>query len=118
MARILIADRSDPEFSAALAKVLSLKGFGTVATACSSTEALWLRLLSDPPDLLLVDGKSAAEILEKIRCTPRVQNVRVLVVDGDHHIAQVLPGAHGYIRSPAPPQTYVQAVRSVLSAGS
>jgi len=116
MASILIADSSDPEFSKALAKVLALKGFGTTTTACGSVDALWTRILAEPPDLLLVDGKSAAEILEKIRNTPRAHRVRVLVVDGDRHIARTLPGAHGYIQSPAPPQAYVQAVRDVLAA--
>jgi DNA-binding NarL/FixJ family response regulator len=115
MARILIADSSDPEFSTALARVLALKGFGTVATACGSADALWLRVLAEPPDLLLVDGKSAAEILEKIRSTPRAQNVRVLVVSDDRNLAHALPGAHGYIQSPALPQAYVQAVRNVLT---
>ena len=115
MARILIADSSDPEFSAALAKVLALKGLGTTATACGSVEALWMKILAEPPDLLLVDGKSAAEILEKIRGTPRAKQVRVLVIDGDRHIARSLPGAHGHIQSPAPPHAYVQAVRDVLA---
>ena len=115
MARILIADSSDPEFSRALAKVLTLKGLGTTATACGSVDALWIKILAEPPDLLLVDGKSAAEILEKIRSTPRAQAVRVLVIDGDRHTARELPGVHGYIQSPAPPQAYVQAVRDVLA---
>lgn len=115
MARILIADSTDPEFSAALAKVLALKGFGTVATACGSPDVVWLRILSEPPDLLLVEAKSAAEILEKILATPRTQAVRVLVINGDRHAAHPLPGAAGYIQSPAPPHAYVQAVRDVLA---
>ncbi|HUI24651.1 MAG TPA: hypothetical protein VL403_01105 [Candidatus Kryptonia bacterium] len=115
MARILIADGSDPEFSTALAKVLTLKGLGTTATVSGGVDVLWMTILTEPPDLLLVDGKSAAEILEKIRGTPRAQAVRVLVIDADRQIARGLPGVHGYIQSPAPPQAYVQAVRDVLA---
>lgn len=115
MARILIADCTDPEFTAALAKVLALKGFGTVATSSADVEGLWQRIVTEPPDLLLIDGKNAAEILDKIRNTTRAKGVRVLVVDSAHHADQSLPGADGYIRSPAPPQAYIQAVRDILT---
>ncbi|MBI4517232.1 MAG: response regulator transcription factor [Deltaproteobacteria bacterium] len=116
MARILVADCSDPEFSTALARVLALKGFGTVGTECNGTEELWLRVLAERPDLLLVDRKNGAEIIERLRATPRRQQVRVLVVDSDRNIDREVPGADGYIQCPAPPNIYVQAVRDALSA--
>ena len=116
MVRILIADGSDPEFSAALAKVLTLKGFGTVEAVCGGPDELWRRIVAEPPNLLLIDKKNGAEIIGKLRNSVRGQGVRVLVIDGDREIARALPGADGYIQSPAPPNTYVQAVRDILSA--
>lgn len=115
MARILVADCSDPDFSTALAKVLALKGFGTVATACGTAEAVWMQILAEPPDLLLIDRRVGAEILTKLRATPRAQAVRVLVIDSNYKHGHEVPGADGYIQSPAPPHAYIQAVRDALA---
>ena len=115
MARILVADCSDPDFSAALAKVLAMKGFGTVETWCGEVDTLWRQILIEPPDLVLIDKKSGAEIITRLRAHPRVQAVRVLVIDSDREIHSLLPGADGYIQSPAPPHTYIEAVRTALA---
>jgi DNA-binding NarL/FixJ family response regulator len=114
MARILIADCSDPDFSAALAKVLALKGLGQVEVMCNGVDSIWQRILAEPPDLLLVDKASGVEILPRLRNSVRGQGVRVLVIDGDRHAESIVPGAHGYIQSPAPPRAYVDAVRHAL----
>jgi DNA-binding NarL/FixJ family response regulator len=113
MARILVADCSDPDFTVALANVLALKGFGTVGTATGDADAVWRKLRADHPDLLLIDKKNAAEILLRLQDWP-ASPVRVLVIDSSRNGSDIIPGAHGYIRSPAPPSTYVQAVRDAL----
>jgi DNA-binding NarL/FixJ family response regulator len=115
MARILVADCTDPDFNRALAAVLRLKGFGIVDTASGGIDLLWRQLLSDPPDLLLVDRETGSQILTNLRNTAELRGVRVLVIDGDRGAGSGVPGADGYIASPAPPHAYVQAVRSALS---
>ncbi len=115
MPRILVADSSDPDFSLALARVLALKGFGTVGTACGAAEDVWRQVLLDPPALLLLDKRNSIEIVPRLRVAPKLKDVRVLVIAGSHEPHHEVEGAAGYIRSPAPPQTYIQAVREALA---
>lgn len=115
MARILVADGSDPDFTMALANVLALKGFGTVGTATGDADSIWRKLRAENPDLLLIDKKNAEEILIRLQDRPPHSPLRVLVIDSERNGSTVIPGAHGYIRSPAPPSTYIQAVRDALA---
>jgi hypothetical protein len=66
MARLLIADCSGPDFSAALAGA-GAEGFGNGGDGWRGRGCGVAAIMAEPPDLLLVDSKSAAEIITKQR---------------------------------------------------
>lgn len=92
--RVLIAEDQD-QMRNTLSRVLNLEGFDVVV-ASNGLKALDAALGPDPFDLLLLDVNmpemDGFEVLEKIRKTPELESLPVIMVTGHVDSASVMRG--------------------------
>jgi len=92
--RVLIAEDQD-QMRNTLSRVLNLEGF-EVVVASNGLKALDAALGPDPFDLLLLDVNmpemDGFEVLEKIRKTPELEGLPVIMVTGHVDSASVMRG--------------------------
>lgn len=92
--RLLIAEDQD-QMRNALSRVLNLEGFEVVVTT-NGARALDAILGPDPFDLVLLDVNmpelDGFQVLEKIRKTPELENLPVIMVTGHVDSASVMRG--------------------------
>jgi len=92
--RVLVAEDQD-QMRNALSRLLNLEGFEVVVTT-NGARALDAILGPDPFDLVLLDVNmpemDGFEVLEKIRKTPELENLPVIMVTGHVDSASVLRG--------------------------
>lgn len=92
--RILIAEDQD-QMRNAMSRALNLEGFEVVVTS-NGSRALDAILGPDPFDLVLLDVNmpemNVFEVLERIRKTPDMQNLPVIMVTGHVDSASVMRG--------------------------
>jgi CheY-like chemotaxis protein len=84
MAKILVVD-DHPDMREVVGQMLSKHGH-LVATA-ESGEGAWEQIQQSPPDAVVVDqrlpGISGMDLLKRIRCTPELSHVAVVLCSGD-----------------------------------
>ena len=95
-----------------------LEAFGHVAGSAADGEEGIRAALDDPPDVVLCDlelpRKSGVEVLEALRCDPRLDRVPIIAVtasamagDRERLLAE---GFDGYISKPIAPERFVAEV--------
>lgn len=118
-ATVLIVD-DDPDYLAILRGLLEKRGF-RVQAAHSGHQALE-QLALESPDVVLLDvvmpDMSGLEVLQRIRETPSMANLPVILVSakagGDDMLTGYQYGADYYITKPCTPKQLVYGVNLVL----
>jgi len=121
MTRVFVID-DEPDMVDLLATILRSDGF-EVATDTDGRSAL-ARVLSDPPDLVLLDlmmpDLDGMELLKLLRLDPKGARVPVLVVSArsghQDQLGTLQLGANAYICKPFSPRELVFQVRQLLEA--
>jgi len=116
---ILIAD-DEPNILISLEYLMQREGF-SVRLARDGQEALDA-ILSDPPDLVLLDvmmpRKTGLEVCQQVRAEARLQSVRILMLTAkgrDTDVAKGLAlGADAYVTKPFSTKDLVAQVRRLL----
>lgn len=118
--RVMIVE-DEPNIVESLSFVFRREGW-EVATALDGDSALE-RLLSDPPDILVLDvmlpPHSGFEVLKRVRREPGISNLPVIVLtakgqEKDRHTAVRL-GADAFIPKPFSNRHIVQQVRNLMN---
>jgi DNA-binding response OmpR family regulator len=121
MTRVFVID-DEPDMVDLLATILRSDGF-EVETDTDGRSAL-ARVLSDPPDLVLLDlmmpDLDGMELLKLLRLDPKGARVPVLVVSArsghQDQLGTLQLGANAYICKPFSPRELVFQVRQLLEA--
>jgi DNA-binding response OmpR family regulator len=121
MARLFVVD-DEPDMVELLATILRADGF-EVDTDTDGRSAL-ARVLSDPPDLLLLDlmmpDLDGMELLKLMRLDAKGADVPVLVVSArtshQDQLGTLQLGANAYICKPFSPRELVRQVRQLLES--
>lgn len=121
MARLFVVD-DEPDMVDLLATILRADGF-EVDTDTDGRSAL-ARVLSDPPDLLLLDlmmpDLDGMELLKLMRLDAKGADVPVLVVSArtshQDQLGTLQLGANAYICKPFSPRELVRQVRQLLES--
>jgi len=120
--RILLAEDNE-NLAAMLGKFLVAKGHA-VAYASSGTDALRL-LAADPSDLLVLDLRlpemSGVELLQKVRKSPRLKDLPVIVMTGVFKGERYAEAARGlgvrhYLEKPFSREAFVAAIDEAVAA--
>ncbi len=121
--RVMIVE-DEPNIVESLSFVFSREGW-QVAAALDGVTAIE-RLLSDPPDVLVLDvmlpPHSGFEVLKRVRSEASLKRLPVLVLtakgqEQDRHTALNL-GADAFVTKPFSNRDIVQQVRELAEAGS
>ncbi len=121
--RVMIVE-DEPNIVESLSFVFSREGW-QVAAALDGVTAI-TRLLSDPPDVLVLDvmlpPHSGFEVLKRVRSEASLKRLPVLVLtakgqEQDRHTALNL-GADAFVTKPFSNRDIVQQVRELAEAGS
>ncbi len=121
--RVMIVE-DEPNIVESLSFVFSREGW-QVAAALDGVTAIE-RLLSDPPDVLVLDvmlpPHSGFEVLKRVRSEASLKRLPVLVLtakgqEQDRHTALNL-GADAFVTKPFSNRDIVQQVRELADAGS
>lgn len=120
--RILIAE-DNPHICTALSALLQRRGFAP-ETVTDGVAAL-TRIVSSPPDLLLLDLKlprlHGVDLLKKLRASLRTRDLPVIVMSGvykgDKHAQAVRSlGVSHYLEKPFKPEALLAALEAMLPA--
>ena len=106
-----------------LSQILGLYGDIEIVRAISTGEALFKVLRTEKPDVLLLDislpGRSGLEVLKQVKLLyPEISVLILSMYPEDQFAIRMLKaGASSYLNKDTPPDTLVEAIRTIAGGG-